>query len=155
MPIEPNYLAPSHETLKTYFEFLVKYTQLNRPLKDVVGHCLSKQYQLSIDKAVLLIYVYTTAPHRSCSVHHVIVNHWYPGLNPSYILKQLCEGGFMTKQSHQEDKRKTVLVLSSRGSSLAQEIQRRMERLLHARPGLIQSLSHCIDSMEQLRMLLP
>ena len=89
MPIEQNYLAPSDETLKTYFEFLVKYTQLNRPLRDVIGYCVAKKYKLSIDKALLLTYLYTKVSDKSCYIHHIIANHWYPGLNPSYILKKI------------------------------------------------------------------
>ncbi|PPE05616.1 transcriptional regulator, SarA/Rot family [Holospora curviuscula] len=155
MPIEQNYLAPSHETLETYFTFLIKYTQLNRPLRDVIRHCIAKKYALSTEKALVLVYLHAKVSDRSCSIHHIIANHWYGGLNPSYILKKLSEHGLIEKKCHEEDRRKIVVTLSALGRTVAYEIQCRMEYLLDQRPGLIQSLSHSIQSVEQLINFLP
>ncbi|GAJ45779.1 putative transcriptional regulator, MarR family [Holospora elegans E1] len=153
--IEQDCLSTSYETLKTYFTFLSKSTQLNRTLRDITHHCISPSYKLSSDKALLLVYLHTQRSIDDCYIHRIISNHWYCGLNPSYILNALSQQGLIEKKSHTEDKRKILITLSSSGGVLAQEVQNRMERLLDHRPGLIQSLFHSIDSIDRLIKVLP
>ncbi|ETZ04596.1 MarR family transcriptional regulator [Holospora undulata] len=153
--IEQDRLATSHETLNVYFSFLSKLAQLNRALKDITCHCISKSYALSSEKALLLVYLYIKTSPDECYIHRIISNYWYWGLNPSYILNALSKQGLIEKKSHTEDKRKILVTLSSSGEILAKEVKNRIECLLDYRPGLIQSLFHSIHAIEHLMNLLP
>ncbi|ETZ07480.1 putative transcriptional regulator, MarR family [Holospora obtusa F1] len=155
MFIEQDYLATSQETLEAYFTFFLKYTQLNQSLRDLMQNCISKKYELSIDKALLLVFLHVRAPNDGCYIHYIISQHWYTGLNPSYILKNLSNLGLIEKKNYTEDKRKTLVKISSKGANIAQEIKNRMEYLLDKRLGLIQSLSHAVHVIERLIQVLP
>lgn len=156
MLIEHEYIAPAQETLEVYCTFLLKYNELYHDLREIMRTCSSKIRDVSIDQSTLLLHLYNQGKNDSYTyISHVMLHHFYPGLNPSYILKKLSNTGFLERHIHGDDKRKTILLLSSSGRALVEEIQHRMLTLLDQRPGLFQSLIYSTQAIEHLIKTLP